>query len=226
MWSMQNVFLFSGLNLIQRGRRLSEPDVCTPSWYFRSHHILKVSEMIQIWCESQNRPPPRGLRCVWALFTCSTPQGAFFSQKTPISPLQHGRPVHAVCTQECRLPLEGQPPPEDRGAVIGAPGRRSELLFFVLSGWICRPTCGPRSPRRLAYITECQTHEAQRWKWQEKPVSPFFVWSSLHLQGGSETSVCRHESSVIAPSQVTKRFTSNTRWRFCSDGQNQRRAKE
>lgn len=44
------------------------------------------------------------------------------------------RPVHAVCTQECRLPLEGQPPPEDRGAVIGAPGRRSELLFFVLSG--------------------------------------------------------------------------------------------
>lgn len=171
---MQNVFFFSGLHLIQRGRRLSEPNVCAPSWYFRSYHILKVSEMIQIWFESLNRPPPRGLRCVWALFTCWTPQGAFFSKKTPISPLQHGCPVHAVCTQECCLPLEGQPPPEDGGAVIGAPGRRSELLFFVLSGWICRPTCGPRSPRRLAYITECQTHEAQRWKWQEKPVSPFF----------------------------------------------------
>lgn len=81
MWSMQNLFLFSGLHLIQRGRRLSEPEVCTPSWYFRSHHILKVSEMIQIWCESQNRPPPRGLRCVWALFTCSTPQGADFSPR-------------------------------------------------------------------------------------------------------------------------------------------------
>lgn len=176
--------------------------------------------------KSEPSTAERPQMCLSSLYLLNSSGSRFFSQKTPISPLQHGRPVHAVCTQECRLPLEGQPPPEDRGAVIGAPGRRSELLFFVLSGWICRPTCGPRSPRRLAYITECQTHEAQRWKWQEKPVSPFFVWSSLHLQGGSETSVCRHESSVIAPSQVTKRFTSNTRWRFCSDGQNQRRAKE
>lgn len=179
--------------------------------------------------KSEPSTAERPQMCLSSLYLLNSSGSLFLPENTNISTPTWppcARPVHAVCTQECRLPLEGQPPPEDRGAVIGAPGRRSELLFFVLSGWICRPTCGPRSPRRLAYITECQTHEAQRWKWQEKPVSPFFVWSSLRLQGGSETSVCRHESSVIAASQVTKRFTSNTRWRFCSDGQNQRRAKE
>lgn len=179
--------------------------------------------------KSEPSTAERPQMCLSSLYLLNSSGSLFLPENTNISTPTWppcARPVHAVCTQECRLPLEGQPPPEDRGAVIGAPGRRSELLFFVLSGWICRPTCGPRSPRRLAYITECQTHEAQRWKWQEKPVSPFFVWSSLRLQGGSETSVCRHESSVIAASQVTKRFTSNTRWRFCSDGQNQQRAKE
>lgn len=179
--------------------------------------------------KSEPSTAERPQMCLSSLYLLNSSGSLFLPENTNISTPTWppcARRVHAVCTQECRLPLEGQPPPEDRGAVIGAPGRRSELLFFVLSGWICRPTCGPRSPRRLAYITQCQTHGAQRWKWQEKPVSPFFVWSSLHLQGGSETSVCRHESSVIAASQVTKRFTSNTRWRFCSDGQNQRRAKE
>lgn len=179
--------------------------------------------------KSEPSTAERPQMCLSSLYLLNSSGSLFLPENTNISTPTWppcARRVHAVCTQECRLPLEGQPPPEDRGAVIGAPGRRSELLFFVLSGWICRPTCGPRSPRRLAYITQCQTHGAQRWKWQEKPVSPFFVWSSLHLQGGSETSVCRHESSVIATSQVTKRFTSNTRWRFCSDGQNQRRAKE
>lgn len=179
--------------------------------------------------KSEPSTAERPQMCLSSLYLLNSSGSLFLPENTNISTPTWppcARRVHAVCTQECRLPLEGQPPPEDRGAVIGAPGRRSELLFFVLSGWICRPTCGPRSPRRLAYITQCQTHEAQRWKWQEKPVSPFFLWSSLRLQGGSETSVCRHESSVIAASQVTKRFTSNTRWRFCSDGQNQRRAKE
>lgn len=202
---MLNIFLFSGLHLIQRGgRRLPEPNVCTPSWCFRSDRI-QISEMIQIWCESLNRLQPRGLRRVWTLFSCS----ALFSKKTPISPLKHGRPVHAVRTMECRLLVEGQPPPED-----------CCFLSCLLESIDLPAARG--SPRRLAYIGECQTHEAQRWKWQEKPVSPFFLWSSLLLQGGSETSVCRHESSVIAASQVTKRFISNTRWRFCSAGQNKR----
>lgn len=75
--------------------------------------------------------------CLSSLYLLNSSGSLFLPENTNISTPTWppcARRVHAVCTQECRLPLEGQPPPEDRGAVIGAPGRRSELLFFVLSG--------------------------------------------------------------------------------------------
>lgn len=48
--------------------------------------------------KSEPSTAERPQMCLSSLYLLNSSGSRFFSQKTPISPLQHGRPVHAVCT--------------------------------------------------------------------------------------------------------------------------------
>lgn len=48
--------------------------------------------------KSEPSTAERPQMCLSSLYLLNSSGSRFFSQKTPISPLQHGRPVHALCT--------------------------------------------------------------------------------------------------------------------------------